>query len=343
MADILFLFDHGHLVDFTPQEIVRLVRALFADSPLRNRNIEKVRPSRSAASLVLNSLADARPAADPARPPGGAAGGRGVGRVREGGLVVELYERAKSAVVRAVALSVLRREQRTFIRSRTRGGGAARHRTAPRRSTTAACTMLLDRTIQVSPRFALARRPRPHHPARPRAAAPRLALLLDLLAPDTARQVHHGKRHHRRQLHIAAARRLGRRRDARSVDRLLGRRALREGRQPATSSARAPSRREGPRWASLAPPGARLPVNERALGQLVASRLARGRARRRAAGRALPAQAPRADDVPRGGGRRRARRGHARALLDVPGASPSSSAALVEGSLRRGRFSSSGR
>ncbi|GAA5898920.1 hypothetical protein JCM8208_005428 [Rhodotorula glutinis] len=42
MADILFLFDHGHLVDFTPQEIVRLVRALFADSPLRNRNIEKI-------------------------------------------------------------------------------------------------------------------------------------------------------------------------------------------------------------------------------------------------------------------------------------------------------------
>ncbi|GAA5901340.1 hypothetical protein JCM5296_006764 [Sporobolomyces johnsonii] len=42
MADILFLFDHGHLVDFSPQEIVKLIRALFADSPLRNRNIEKV-------------------------------------------------------------------------------------------------------------------------------------------------------------------------------------------------------------------------------------------------------------------------------------------------------------
>ncbi|GAA5977789.1 hypothetical protein JCM11641_006073 [Rhodosporidiobolus odoratus] len=42
MADILFLFDHGHLVDFTPQEIVKLIRALFSDSALRNRNIEKV-------------------------------------------------------------------------------------------------------------------------------------------------------------------------------------------------------------------------------------------------------------------------------------------------------------
>ncbi|GAA5851143.1 hypothetical protein JCM8547_004143 [Rhodosporidiobolus lusitaniae] len=42
MADILFLFDHGHLVDFSPQEIVKLIRALFSDSPLRNRNIEKV-------------------------------------------------------------------------------------------------------------------------------------------------------------------------------------------------------------------------------------------------------------------------------------------------------------
>ncbi|GAA6016544.1 hypothetical protein JCM11491_002356 [Sporobolomyces phaffii] len=42
MADILFLFDHGHLVDFSPQEIVRLIRALFSDSPLRNRNVEKI-------------------------------------------------------------------------------------------------------------------------------------------------------------------------------------------------------------------------------------------------------------------------------------------------------------
>ncbi|BGP32042.1 ribosome bioproteinsis protein ytm1 [Rhodotorula toruloides] len=42
MADIMFLFDHSHLVDFSPQEIVKLIRALFADSPLRNQNIEKI-------------------------------------------------------------------------------------------------------------------------------------------------------------------------------------------------------------------------------------------------------------------------------------------------------------
>ncbi|BGP24613.1 ribosome bioproteinsis protein ytm1 [Rhodotorula toruloides] len=42
MADIMFLFDHSHLVDFSPQEIVKLIRALFANSPLRNQNIEKI-------------------------------------------------------------------------------------------------------------------------------------------------------------------------------------------------------------------------------------------------------------------------------------------------------------
>ena len=42
MADVLFLFDNGHLVDFAPAEIARLVRALFADSPLRARNLEHI-------------------------------------------------------------------------------------------------------------------------------------------------------------------------------------------------------------------------------------------------------------------------------------------------------------
>ncbi|GAA5897511.1 hypothetical protein JCM6882_003504 [Rhodosporidiobolus microsporus] len=42
MADIMFLFSEQHLLDFTPQEIAKLMRALFADSALRNRNIEKV-------------------------------------------------------------------------------------------------------------------------------------------------------------------------------------------------------------------------------------------------------------------------------------------------------------
>lgn len=42
MADVMFLFDNGHLVDFAPAEVAQLVRALFADSPLRARNLEHI-------------------------------------------------------------------------------------------------------------------------------------------------------------------------------------------------------------------------------------------------------------------------------------------------------------
>ncbi|KAK4053248.1 ribosome biogenesis protein ytm1 [Microbotryomycetes sp. JL221] len=42
MADIMFLFDDGHLVDFEPQTIAKLVRALFADSPLREQNLLRI-------------------------------------------------------------------------------------------------------------------------------------------------------------------------------------------------------------------------------------------------------------------------------------------------------------
>jgi hypothetical protein len=38
----MFLFQGGHLVDFSPQELVKLVRALFSDSPLRDNNIRKI-------------------------------------------------------------------------------------------------------------------------------------------------------------------------------------------------------------------------------------------------------------------------------------------------------------
>lgn len=41
-ADILFLFDHRHLVDFSIDEISRLVRALFADSPMRAKNLDHI-------------------------------------------------------------------------------------------------------------------------------------------------------------------------------------------------------------------------------------------------------------------------------------------------------------
>lgn len=42
MADITYLFEEGTLVDFQVDELVRLVRALFADTPLRTNTINKL-------------------------------------------------------------------------------------------------------------------------------------------------------------------------------------------------------------------------------------------------------------------------------------------------------------
>ncbi|KAM0787866.1 hypothetical protein ACM66B_003918 [Microbotryomycetes sp. NB124-2] len=42
MADIMFLFDDGHLVDFEPSAIAKLVRALFSESPLREQNLARI-------------------------------------------------------------------------------------------------------------------------------------------------------------------------------------------------------------------------------------------------------------------------------------------------------------
>ncbi len=42
MADITYLFEEGALVDFEIEELVRLVRALFADTPLRSATITKI-------------------------------------------------------------------------------------------------------------------------------------------------------------------------------------------------------------------------------------------------------------------------------------------------------------
>ncbi|GAA5871104.1 hypothetical protein JCM3774_005109 [Rhodotorula dairenensis] len=42
MADFMFLFDNRFLLDFTPQELVRLLRALFADSPQRDAAVKRV-------------------------------------------------------------------------------------------------------------------------------------------------------------------------------------------------------------------------------------------------------------------------------------------------------------
>ena len=42
MADITYLFEVGALVDFSTDELVRLVRALFADTNLRTTTINKI-------------------------------------------------------------------------------------------------------------------------------------------------------------------------------------------------------------------------------------------------------------------------------------------------------------
>jgi centromere/kinetochore protein ZW10 len=42
IADISYLFEEGALVDFQVDELVKLVRALFADTPLRTSTINKL-------------------------------------------------------------------------------------------------------------------------------------------------------------------------------------------------------------------------------------------------------------------------------------------------------------
>lgn len=42
IADISYLFQEGALVDFKVEELVKLVRALFADTPLRTNTINKL-------------------------------------------------------------------------------------------------------------------------------------------------------------------------------------------------------------------------------------------------------------------------------------------------------------
>lgn len=46
MADIMFLFNEGHLVDFSSTELTKLVRALFSESQLRTRNLETIARGR---------------------------------------------------------------------------------------------------------------------------------------------------------------------------------------------------------------------------------------------------------------------------------------------------------
>lgn len=46
LADITYLFESGALVDFTPDELVHLLFALFTDTPLRRDVISKITASR---------------------------------------------------------------------------------------------------------------------------------------------------------------------------------------------------------------------------------------------------------------------------------------------------------
>ena len=42
MVDITYLFEEGALVDFEIDELVKLVTALFSDTPLRAETIQKL-------------------------------------------------------------------------------------------------------------------------------------------------------------------------------------------------------------------------------------------------------------------------------------------------------------
>jgi centromere/kinetochore protein ZW10 len=42
MADLTYLFQEGALVDFKVDELAKLVRALFADTPLRTMTLDKI-------------------------------------------------------------------------------------------------------------------------------------------------------------------------------------------------------------------------------------------------------------------------------------------------------------
>jgi len=42
LADISYLFDEGALIDFETHELIKLVRALFAETPQRANTINKL-------------------------------------------------------------------------------------------------------------------------------------------------------------------------------------------------------------------------------------------------------------------------------------------------------------
>jgi hypothetical protein len=50
LADITYLFESGALIDFTPDELVHLILALFSDTPIRRDTIAKIIASRHMAA-----------------------------------------------------------------------------------------------------------------------------------------------------------------------------------------------------------------------------------------------------------------------------------------------------
>lgn len=52
LADISYLFDEGALVDYETQELIKLVRALFADTPQRTNMINKLMAGHSHPSMI---------------------------------------------------------------------------------------------------------------------------------------------------------------------------------------------------------------------------------------------------------------------------------------------------
>lgn len=45
-VDIMYLWNEGHLSDFSSTELSKLIVALFADSQLRQQNLEKIARGR---------------------------------------------------------------------------------------------------------------------------------------------------------------------------------------------------------------------------------------------------------------------------------------------------------
>jgi protein transport protein DSL1/ZW10 len=50
LADITYLFEEGALVDFEVDELVKLVKALFAETPQRGDLIQKLTTGHSASA-----------------------------------------------------------------------------------------------------------------------------------------------------------------------------------------------------------------------------------------------------------------------------------------------------